>query len=272
MLALKLPSLLDAIPGLLHSRKCLAAEQTEWERGILLKEAMVELTDESSPNGTPAPPSAPPAKLHAQLGPLLIGVPLLTLLTGLAFPLVLAVLARFIFPYQANGSLIERDRVVVGSELIGQGFSDPGYFHPRPSAAGEGFDATASSGTNLGPANPKLRDGNPRNAATPESEPPFAGVRELTAAYRRTNGLADDAPVPIDAVTRSGSGLDPHISPENAELQVPRVARTRHMPEQDVRRLVAAYTAGRQLGFLGEARVEVLRLNLALDRAANGSR
>jgi K+-transporting ATPase ATPase C chain len=189
-------------------------------------------------------------------------------LTGVAFPLVLAVLARFIFPHEANGSLIERDHVVVGSKLIGQGFSDPGYFHPRPSAAGKGFDATASGGTNLGPANPKLRDGSPNNS----DEPAFAGVRELTAAYRRTNGLTDDTPVPIDAVTRSGSGLDPHISPQNAELQVPRVARTRHMTEEDVRRLVAAHTTGRQFGFLGEARVEVLRLNLALDRAANGSR
>jgi K+-transporting ATPase ATPase C chain len=228
----------------------------------------VEQPDEPCPDETPAPPSAPQAKLHAQLWPLLVGVPLLTVLTGVAFPLVLAVLARFIFPHEANGSLIERDHVVVGSKLIGQGFSDPGYFHPRPSAAGKGFDATASGGTNLGPANPKLRDGSPNNS----DEPAFAGVRELTAAYRRTNGLTDDTPVPIDAVTRSGSGLDPHISPQNAELQVPRVARTRHMTEEDVRRLVAAHTTGRQFGFLGEARVEVLRLNLALDRAANGSR
>jgi K+-transporting ATPase ATPase C chain len=202
---------------------------------------------------------------------LLVSVPLLTVLTGVAFPLVLALLARFSFPHEANGSLIERDHVVVGSTLIGQGFSGPAYFHPRPSAAGKGFDATASGGTNLGPANPRLRDGSPSNAATPD-EPHFAGVRELTSAYRLSNGLDDDTPVPIDAVTRSGSGLDPHISPQNAELQVPRVARARHMTEETVRRLVAEHTTGRQFGFLGEARVSVLSLNLALDRAADGVR
>jgi K+-transporting ATPase ATPase C chain len=179
-------------------------------------------------------------------------VPLLTLLTGAAFPLVLAGLARPLFPHQADGSLVTRDGVVVGSDEIGQNFSGPGYFHSRPSAAGAGYDAVASGGTNFGPDNPKLRD----------------SVRELAEAYRRTNGLPPGGVVPTDAVTCSGSGLDPHISPANAALQVPRVARQRRLGEEDVRRLVDEHTHGRQFSFLGEPRVEVLGLNVALDRAA----
>ncbi len=199
------------------------------------------------------PPSPLLADLRAQLRPLLVGVPLLTLLTAAAFPIALAALARPLFPHQADGSLVARDGVVVGSELIGQNFSGPGYFHPRPSAAGEGgYDGTASNGSNLGPANAKLRH----------------DVRELTAAFRRTNGLPLDAAVPIDAVTRSGSGLDPHISPANAALQTARVARKRGLGEEDLRRLVADHTLDRQLGFLGEPRVNVLALNLALDQLA----
>jgi K+-transporting ATPase ATPase C chain len=177
---------------------------------------------------------------------------LLTLLTGAVFPLVVAALARPLFPYQADGSLTWRDGSVVGSELIGQNFSRPGYFHPRPSAAGDGYDGTASNGSNLGPGNPKLHQ----------------DVRELADAYRRTNTLALAATVPIDAVTRSGSGLDPHISPANAALQIARVAQERRLGEEEVRRLVAAHTLERQLGFLGEPRVNVLTLNLALDRVA----
>jgi K+-transporting ATPase ATPase C chain len=179
----------------------------------------------------------------------------LTLLTGVVFPLVLAGPARLLFPSQADGSLVSRDGVVVGSELIAQNFSGPGYFHPRPSAAGDGYDATASGGSNLGPDNRKLRKLRD-------------DVRRLADEYRRINALPPDAVVPLDAVTRSGSGLDPHISPANAELQVPRVARARDMDEDAVRRLVAEHTRGRQLGFLGEPRVAVLPLNLALDRAA----
>ncbi|OAI48331.1 hypothetical protein AYO44_07360 [Planctomycetaceae bacterium SCGC AG-212-F19] len=198
--------------------------------------------------------SPPPflAELRLQFRPLLLGVPLLTVLTGALFPIVLAALARPLFPHEANGSLVGREDVVVGSELIAQNFSGPGYFHPRPSAAGAGYDATASGGTNFGPANPKLRD----------------DVREIAEAYRRTNGLSPEAVVPIDAVTRSGSGLDPHISPANAALQVPRIARARRLDVDAVRLLVDEHTQGRQLGFLGESRVAVLPLNLALDRAA----
>lgn len=161
-------------------------------------------------------------------------------------------MARPLFPHQAAGSLVRRGDAVVGSELIGQGFAGPGYFHPRPSAAGSGYDAASSGGTNLGPNSPKLGD----------------EVRELTATYRRVNGLAADVPLPADAVTRSGSGLDPHISPANAELQVARVARERGLPADEVRRLVAEHTRGRQLGFLGEPRVAVLPLNDALDHLA----
>jgi K+-transporting ATPase ATPase C chain len=191
----------------------------------------------------------------------------LTLLTGIVFPLMLVALACPLFPRQAGGSLIVRDGVI-GSELIGQDFTGPGYFHPRPSAAGRGYDAVASGGTNLAPTNPKLRDGTRDDPATPGIDESFAGVRELTEGYRARNGLPPDAAVPVDAVTRSGSGLDPHITPSNAALQVPRVARARRLSEESVRRLVAEHTLGRQFGILGEPRVAVLPLNLALDRAA----
>jgi K+-transporting ATPase ATPase C chain len=203
------------------------------------------------PQEAAAPPSDL-ADLRSQLCPLLVGLPFLTLLTGAAFPLLLCVVARPLFPHQAEGSLLSRDGSVIGSELIGQNFFSPAYFHPRPSAAGDGYDGTASGGTNLGPVNPKLKK----------------EVGELVEAYRRDNGLPPGAAVPIDAVTRSGSGLDPHISPANAELQVRRVARARGLAEDDVRCLVAEHTLGPQFGLLGEPRVNVLTLNLALDRAA----
>jgi K+-transporting ATPase ATPase C chain len=207
-----------------------------------------------TPEEAAAPPQPPPdlSELRSQLRPLLVGVPLLTLLTGAAFPLLLAAIARPLFPDQARGSLLSWDGAVVGSQLIGQNFAAARYFQPRPSAAGAGYDATASNGSNLGPSNPKLRD----------------EVGAFAEAYRRTNGLSPDDAVPIDAVTRSGSGLDPHISPANAALQVPRVARARGLAEEEVRRLVAEHTLGPQLGFLGEPRVNVLALNLALDRAS----
>jgi K+-transporting ATPase ATPase C chain len=202
-----------------------------------------------------------------QLRRALLCVVLLTLLTGVAFPIAMAALACPLFPHQAGGSLIDRNGVI-GSELIGQDFTGPGYFHPRPSAAGRGYDASASGGTNLGPANPKLLDGSKDDPATPGVDESFAGVRELAGNYRARNGLASNAPVPVDAVTRSGSGLDPHISPANAALQAPRVARARQLSEELVQRLVAEHTHGRQFGILGEPRVAVLPLNLALDRAA----
>jgi K+-transporting ATPase ATPase C chain len=217
--------------------------------------------DEDSPGPRPL------VAVLERLRQALLSVLLLTLLSGVIFPVALAALARALFPHQAGGSLIVREGIV-GSELIGQSFTRPGYFHSRPSAAGSGYDAAASGGTNLGPANAKLRDGTKDDPDTPGLDESFVGVRELAEAYRTRNGLAADAAVPVDAVTRSGSGLDPHISPGNAALQVARVARARRLSEETVYRLLAEHTRGRQFGILGEPRVAVLSLNLALDQAA----
>lgn len=189
--------------------------------------------------------------LAAQVRPALSGFVALTLLTGCVIPGVLFLVAQAAFPVQAGGSLVTRQGVVVGSALIGQDFTRPGYFHPRPSAAGAGYDATASGGSNFGPANPKL----------------IAAVRDRALAYRRENGLGPLVPIPIDAVTASASGLDPDISPANAALQAPRIAQARGLAPALVHALVAAHTRGPQLGVLGEARVPVLELNLALDQA-----
>jgi K+-transporting ATPase ATPase C chain len=170
-----------------------------------------------------------------------------TLLLGGAYPIVVTGLAQLLFPDKANGQLIERSGRVIGSRIIGQAFSSPGYFRSRPSAAGTGYDAANSAGTNLGPTNKKLID----------------AVEAAVAAAEREN---PGTPVPIDLVTSSASGLDPHISPASAAFQTPRVARERGVIEAEIRRLVAAHSAGRQLGFLGEPVVNVLELNLALDR------
>jgi K+-transporting ATPase ATPase C chain len=191
-----------------------------------------------------------------QLRPAILSVLVLSLVTGGVFPLVLFAIGIPLLRYQAGGSLIQLRGVVVGSRLIGQDFTRPEWFQPRPSAAGSGYDGTASGGTNLAPNNPKLKEG----------ALDFAGVRSLAAQYRQRNGLAPDTAIPIDAVTRSGSGLDPDISPANAFLQAPRVARTRKLDEGTVRRLVAEHVVQPQLGFLGGPRVSVLDLNLALVR------
>ncbi len=170
-----------------------------------------------------------------------------TIIFGVVYPLAITAIAQVAFPSQANGQLIERDGAVVGSAIIGQGFSSPGYFHSRPSATGVPYDAANSAGSQLGPTNRTLVD----------------SVRARVETARAEN---PNVAVPIDLVTTSASGFDPHISPAAADFQVPRVARERGMPEAAVRSVVTASTEGRQLGFLGEARVNVLRLNLALDR------
>jgi K+-transporting ATPase ATPase C chain len=191
--------------------------------------------------------------LVRQLRPALVALVLLTALTGVAYPLAITGIAQAAFPEQANGSLLrDGSGAVIGSRLIGQPFSDPGYFHPRPSAAGDGYDSSASSGSNLGPTSADL----------------MGAVTERVAAYREENGLSADTAVPVDAVTASGSGLDPHISVANAMLQLPRVASARGLTEANVRELVDEHTDGRALGILGEPGVNVLELNLALDDLA----
>ena len=208
------------------------------------------------------------ATARQQLWPAFASVLLLTLIAGGVFPLVLLTLARLLFPSQAMGSLVTRDTVVIGSDLIGQSFNSPAYFHPRPSAAGAGYDGASSGGTNLGPTNPKLKDGAVDDPKTADVDESFAGIRQLAETYRKQNGLTPEVAVPIDAITRSGSGLDPDISPANAALQIARVSRVRGVDAEVIGRLVARHTKGRQFGFMGEPRVAVLALNLDLDRAA----
>jgi K+-transporting ATPase ATPase C chain len=172
-----------------------------------------------------------------------------TVLLGVVYPLVVTGIAQVIFPHKANGQLISENGKLVGSSVIGQSFSGPTYFHSRPSAAGTGYDAANSGGTNLGPTNKTL----------------IARVQQDSDALRAEN---PGVPVPVDLVTTSASGLDPHISMAAAEFQVPRVARSRGLSPSQLLEMVAAHTEGRQFGFLGEPRVNVLELNLALDHEA----
>jgi potassium-transporting ATPase KdpC subunit len=176
-----------------------------------------------------------------------------TIVFGLVYPLMVTVLAQVIFPKQANGQLIQKDGKTIGSRIIGQGFSGPEYFHSRPSAAGNGYDAANSAGSNLGPTNKKLIDRVNSDVATAQAENP-------------------GQPVPIDLVTTSASGFDPHITPAAAEFQLPRVAKERAASVEQLRALVAKHTETRQLGVLGEARVNVLELNLELNERFRATR
>lgn len=196
--------------------------------------------------------------LARQLRPAIVSLVIMTVLLGLVYPLAITGAGKLAFPFQANGSLLKRpDGTVLGSTLIGQEFTAARYFHPRPSAtlstaatpAPQPYNAANSGASNLGPTNKVL----------------IQTVAQRAAAYRKENHLAPKAPVPVDAVTASGSGLDPDISPANAALQAPRVAQARGLPLATVQALVARYTTGRTFGILGEPRVNVLLLNRALD-------
>jgi potassium-transporting ATPase KdpC subunit len=178
----------------------------------------------------------------------------LTVLVGIIYPFIMTGLSDLLFKEKARGSLIERDGKVVGSRLIGQPFKGPGYFHSRPSAAGSGYDATASGGTNLGPTSKQLFE------------------EQVSERSKQLHAENPNVAIPIDLITSSGSGLDPHISPAAADFQIPRVARERRMNEDKVKQLVQEHTEGRQFGVLGEPRVNVLELNLALDEVSRKSK
>jgi K+-transporting ATPase ATPase C chain len=189
-----------------------------------------------------------------QIRPAILAMVVFTVILGVAYPLVMTAIAQVGWGDTADGSLIERDGVVVGAQRIGQPFVSPRYFHPRPSAAGDGYDGSASSGSNLGPTNPAF----------------LVAIGERVEAYRSENGLGDDVLVPVDAVTTSASGLDPHISVRNAQLQAARVASARGMTLDEVLGEVGEHTTDRPLGILGDPGVNVLELNLALDGAGDG--
>ena len=204
------------------------------------------------------------------LRPAIVLTLVFVVLTGFLFPVAIWGVGQAIFPHQANGSLIKDSTgKVIGSELIGQNFTDAKYFHPRPSAAGSGYDAANSSGTNLGPTSDKLINGIKDDPKTKDVDETYLGVKDLARLYREENGLGEDIKLPADAVTRSGSGLDPNISVANAKLQATRIGKARGIQSSEIERFVDENIQGRFIGLYGEPRVSVLALNLALDRAVS---
>jgi K+-transporting ATPase ATPase C chain len=210
---------------------------------------VIGITPAATPTAPPAERTkAEPSSLVANLRISVLITLVTTVIFGLLYPLAVTAVSQLLFPHQANGSLIEKNGQIVGSELIGQTFSGPGYFHSRPSSAGSGYDAANSSGSNLAPTNHQLID-------------------RIQADSEKFHAENPTAPIPVDLVTSSGSGLDPEISPAAAEFQIARVAKERNIANSDVRQLIAKHMFARQLGFLGEPRVRVLELNLDLDAA-----
>ena len=201
-----------------------------------------------------------------QLIPAVKATLVIAFMTGIAFPLVMTLITQGLFPQESHGSLVKNERgEVIGSQLIGQPFSKPEYFHPRPSSAGSGYAGEASAGSNLGPTSSKLINGIEDDPKTKDADESFAGIKQLSQKYRLDNRLSAKDKVPVDAVTRSGSGLDPHISYANALIQAHRVASARSKSFDEIKPLVDKELEQRQFGLFGEPRVNVLMLNLALD-------
>lgn len=211
------------------------------------KTAAVAEEEESLPSFITLPRVQESAAVHSIWKTSVLFTLVTVVLLGIVYPLTVAGIAAVLFPHKAEGSLILKDGQIIGSELLAQSFTSDRYFHPRPSAAGNGYDATASGGTNLAQSNAKL-------------------VQRIQSDIDKLQALNPGKPVPIDMVTTSASGLDPDITPDNALYQAPRVAKARNLSEDLVRKLIALHTTGRDLGFLGEPRVNVLALNLALDQ------
>lgn len=207
----------------------------------------------------------------AELRPLAAVTIALMIITAVGYPLVVTGIGQVIFNRQANGSIVAVNGTDVGSSLIGQNFAGDQYFQGRPSAAGSGYDAANSSGSNLGPTSDKLINGVADDRAT-DADESFAGIKQRAEAFRASNGVAAQQQLPSDSVTASASGLDPHVSPATARLQVARVAKARNATEDAIRRLVDEYTEGAAFGFIGAPRVNVLKLNIALDQRYPGTK